>query len=469
MRSLKLKLTLAFLFISLISVAILAAVVGQTNTSEFNRFVTDQMRSDFVAQAAQHYQNTGSWAGLSAATRRTDPAQRTSPPAPEPAATPPSFAFSIRRDYFFVLADTDGSVVVSAGNYRVGDRIAANELAQGEPVTVDGKVVGTVLTVTPPPSRDPREEAYLIRTTQGLLLAAAGTMIIGLLLGLVLANTLSRPIRELTEATRAMSKGELGRQVAVRSNDELGDLATAFNQMSSDLAKATALRRQMTADIAHDLRTPLTVMTGYLESLRDGVLKPSPARFQVMYDESRHLQRLVEDLRTLSLADAGELPLTREMVAPASLLQRHAEAFKHRAGQKGVSITVAAEPGLPLVNVDPERFAQVMGNLVSNALRYTPSGGAIRLEAARGDGTVVVTVRDNGAGIATESLSHVFERFYRGDSARHEDESGLGLAIAKSLVEAHGGAIAVTSRPGEGTTFTITLPAGEEASPEVRG
>ena len=260
-----------------------------------------------------------------------------------------------------------------------------------------------------------------------------------------------------------MSKGELGRQVTVRSQDELGELATAFNQMSSDLARATTLRRQMTADIAHDLRTPLTVMTGYLESLRDGVLKPSPARFQVMYDESRHLQRLVEDLRTLSLADAGELPLTREMVSPVSLLKRPAAAFKHRAGQKQIDINVTAEPGLPPVNVDPERFAQVLGNLVSNALRYTPAGRQDQAGGGQGKRLGAADDEDSGSGIAPEALPHVFERFYRGDSARHEDESGLGLAIAKSLVEAHGGSISVASPPGQGTTFTIELPDGETA------
>ena len=458
MHSLKLKLTLAFLFVSLISVAILAVVVGRTNTSEFDRFVTDQMRSEFVAQATQHYQNTGSWAGLTDGGRRSDPAPRPGGTLPNPSTPPSSFILSLRRDYFFVLADAQGTVVVQAGTYHVGDRVTSDLLAGGEPISVDGKVVGTVMTVSPPPIRDPREETYLTRTTQGMVAAAVGTAVIGLLVGFLLANTISRPIRELTEATKAMSKGELGHQVTVRSKDELGELAGAFNQMSSELARATKLRRQMTADIAHDLRTPLTVMTGYLESLRDGVLKPSPARFQVMYDESRQLQRLVEDLRTLSLADAGELHLTRESVSPVSLLNRPAASFRHRAEQKRVALSVSAEPDLPPVDVDPERFAQVMGNLMSNALRYTPEGGRIHLAASRGTGSVLLTVQDNGTGIAPEALAHVFERFYRGDAARHEGESGLGLAIVKSLVEAHGGFISVSSPPGQGTTFTIELP-----------
>jgi signal transduction histidine kinase len=232
--------------------------------------------------------------------------------------------------------------------------------------------------------------------------------------------------------------------------------------MSSDLARATGLRQRMTADIAHDLRTPLTVMAGYLEALRDGVLSPSPQRFETMHQEAQHLSRLVEDLRTLSLADAGELTLNREPVSPGSLLEQVAAVYQHQAKQHGIELKVDAAPTLPEVYVDPDRMAQVLGNLVSNALRYTPAGGQISLGAAQDAGHVLLTVQDTGAGIAADDLPHVFDRFYRGDQARAGDggESGLGLTIARSLIQLHGGTITVQSSPGKGTTCAIALPVG---------
>jgi signal transduction histidine kinase len=291
-------------------------------------------------------------------------------------------------------------------------------------------------------------------------LAALAAMAIAVFLGVILARTLTRPVRDLTGAIQAMARGELRQEVPVRSSDELGTLTATFNQMSADLARANDLRRQQIADIAHDLRTPLTVITGYIEALRDGVLRPTPARFDAMNTEAQHLKRLVDDLRTLSLADAGELPMTPQPTAPAALLERLAAAYAPQAAARGIALAVDAAPDLPEVAVDPERMVQVLGNLVTNALRHTPAGGRIDL-AARAEGArVTLTVTDTGEGIPPDVLPHIFDRFYRGDPARSQPdgESGLGLAIAKSIVEAHGGTIAATSAPGQGTTFTITLP-----------
>jgi signal transduction histidine kinase len=215
----------------------------------------------------------------------------------------------------------------------------------------------------------------------------------------------------------------------------------------------------MTADIAHDLRTPLAVITGYLEGLRDGVLKPTPQRYEVLFNESHHLQRLVEDLRTLSLADAGELTMNRAPEAPADLLERLAQAFQQRADQQKVSLKLQVEDDLPEINVDPERIEQVLGNLVSNALRYTPEGGEIKLISRREANGVALEVADNGAGIDPETLPHIFERFYRGDESRQDEGSGLGLAISKSVVELHGGSLTAKSEAGRGSTFTILMPA----------
>jgi signal transduction histidine kinase len=281
---------------------------------------------------------------------------------------------------------------------------------------------------------------------------------IAMALGGILASTLTRPIRELTRATDEIAGGELGYQVAVRSEDEMGQLAISFNRMSADLARANKLRRQMTADIAHDLRTPLSLILGYTEALSDGKLAGSAEIYDVMHQETVHLSRLIDDLRTLSLAEAGELSLNLQQINPRILLDRTASAFSAQADEVGVAIEVEAPDGLPDLRVDPERMAQVLGNLVSNAIRYTKAGGLIKLSAKVIDDGVALAISDTGSGIAEEDLPFVFDRFYRGDPARQQDgEAGLGLTIARSLITAQGGSIKVESTFGKGTVFTITF------------
>jgi len=215
----------------------------------------------------------------------------------------------------------------------------------------------------------------------------------------------------------------------------------------------------MTADIAHDLRNPLTVIGGYLESLQDGKLKPTPERFATMQAEVQHLQRLVDDLRTLSLADAGELTLRLQPLTPGELLTQVAAVYQHQADQQHIHLKLDVEPHLPEVSLDPERMAQVLGNLVSNALRYTPEDGEIRLSARQTEGNLILSVKDNGSGIPSDILPHIFERSYRGDQSRTGSESGLGLAIARSIVELHGGSIRATSDE-QGSEFIIVLSLG---------
>jgi two-component system sensor histidine kinase BaeS len=288
-------------------------------------------------------------------------------------------------------------------------------------------------------------------------------MLIALLLGLLLARTLTRPVAALTEATRAMAAGDLHQVVDVQSRDEIGELAQSFNHMSADLARASTLRKQMTADLAHDLRTPLSILSGYTEGLQEERLNGSPAIFAIMHDEVQHLQRLVDDLRTLSLADAGELPLNLRLVDPAALVERTALSHYITAQERGVEIRVDAVANLPSVHVDTDRMAQVLNNLVGNALTHT-AAGTIHLTARTQNGSVALAVQDAGAGIAAEDLPFVFDRLYRGDKARQrsrEGSSGLGLAIAKAIVEAHGGTITVDSAPGQGSTFTVILPVAE--------
>lgn len=450
MRSLTVKLTVAFLIVGLVGTVLMALLVSGQTQREFDQFIADRYGTELQKELIDYYQSNGGWQGIGAILMRN------------PYARPGGREYVVAP---VTLIDANGLVVQSGHRERIGQHLAAREASRGIPVEVDGVVVGRIIIdamsdrqlgpVSP-------EAGFLGRVRQAIIVSAGAAAAIALLLGILLARTIARPVRELTTATQIVAQGQLGHQVPVRTQDELGDLARSFNQMSADLERASMLRRQMTADIAHELRTPLSVILGYTEALSDRKLPGTPEVFAKMHGEAQLLNHLIDDLRTLSLADAGELPLNRQACTPQALLERTAGAYAARADQMGIELRVAAATDLPLVLVDPERMAQVLGNLVSNALRYTPSGRAIILAAERtvdGVGSVL-KVEDHGSGITPEDLPHIFDRFYRGDRARPQDEgeSGLGLAIAKSIIEAYGGTIQVQSALDVGTTFTITLP-----------
>ena len=277
------------------------------------------------------------------------------------------------------------------------------------------------------------ENAFLARVNQAIVFGALGATVIALALGGLLARAISRPVKELTDATQRVAQGELGHQVPVRTRDELGDLAVSFNRMSADLATSNQLRRQMTADVAHELRTPLSIILGYSEALSDGKLQGKPAIYEAMYGEAQLLSHLVDDLRTLSLADAGELTLNRGLIPAGECMERTAASHAELAAQRGIRLEVQVAPDLPLVDVDRERIAQVLANLVSNALRYTPEGGVITLSAGADGDRVLLRVSDTGPGIAPQHLPSSSSASTAPTTARPANgESGLGLAIAKS-------------------------------------
>jgi len=464
-RSLTWKLSLAFLLVA-VTVALLVAISIQlSSTGNFDRFIIEQERSQFETTLAVYYQTNGSWYGVQHYLE-----QYYGGPAPRPENFPRPGNGNLppnnrrERHHLFGLVDAQGLVVLPLlPTFPLGSRVTGNVLARGEPVEVDGNVVGTILTTTRPPGLSPAEMAFLRRANNALLLATGGAMLVALVVGVLLARTLTRPLQALTEATHRMAGGALEQVVPVKSKDEIGELAAAFNQMSRAVARANNARRQMTADVAHELRTPLTVIAGYIESMRDGVLKPTPDRLSVIYAEIEHLQHLVGDLRILSQADAGELKLNRQLVAPGELLQQAFAMFEHQAAQQDIRLAVRADASLPKILVDETRLLQVLTNLISNALRYTPAGGQIELLAAPDGGGLTLTVRDTGQGIAPDDLPFVFDRLYRADKSRAEEngESGLGLAIAKAIVEAHGEQIDAHSEgKGRGSSFTIRFQAG---------
>ena len=460
-RSITTKLVLAFLAVSVTVLALASGITYWLTVREFKQLVIDQSRDRFVMDVGLYYQMNGSWDGVVAYVnlRNSSPRQAGPGPGPNQQSFTPGAGPNQTASTTFLLADANGKVLVPNGQYQAGQVISKGKLAQGTAVIVNGKQVGTVLVIGSLPPLGPLETKYLSSTNLALLYAALGAVMVALVLGTILARTLTHPLRDLTAAIQSMAKGDFKQHVSVKARDELGKLAEAFNQMSSDLDRLNLSRLQMTADIAHDLRSPLTVIGGYIESMRDGVLPPTPERLDTIHAEVQHLQRLVEDLRTLSQADAGSLLLNCAPVAPPVLLERMANSYQQLAAQKKVALVVDCAPSLPEISLDPDRMAQVFGNLISNSLRYTPEGGKILLTAGSEGDTLTFRVMDNGQGISSDKLPHIFDRFYRADPARSQgSESGLGLAIARSIVEAHSGSISAERRIDQGTTITIKIP-----------
>lgn len=448
--SLTAKWILSIALASLVGMAVAAVVIHRVTSRDFDRLRIERQVEAVADAAVVFFQREGSLDGFMAPTGRGQGARFGA--ASGPGGMLPGV----------VVLDADGLVVAGAPGIPPGEVLPEVMLNTISPVTLDdGAVIGQVALIDSGPPLDPRDQLYLDNTARALLIGAFGAAAVAVAVGAVLARVFLRPLHALSTAIQAVERGDLKQHIPVRGSDELADVLRAFNRMSAELDRVNALRRQMTADIAHDLRTPLTVIRGYLEAMADGSLSPSPERLAALRSEVLTLHHLIEDLRTLSLADAGELRLQRQLVQPAALLADVRESFALQADARGVTLAVDADPDLPPVSVDPLRMTQVFGNLVSNALRHTPPGGQVTLRAALHPPNVEFTVEDTGAGIAPEHLAHIFERFYRADASRQqqEGESGLGLAIVRSLVEAHGGSVRAESTPGKGTRMTIALTA----------
>jgi signal transduction histidine kinase len=294
-----------------------------------------------------------------------------------------------------------------------------------------------------------------------------GFMLVSFVLGGMAFRRLGTPFADIMSATDAIAQGDLSVRLRESIPGELGNLARRFNNMTAELERAEQQRRNLTADIAHELRTPLHIIQGNLEGMLDGVYEPSAENVTGILDETRLLARLVDDLQTLSTAEAGQLALHPTRFQIADLLNDLGDAFAAQAEEGGVGLHVNAPHQELALSADYDRLYQVLANLLANALRHTQSGGDVHIQVESDDSGLLFTVRDTGEGIPSEDLPFIFDRFWRGDRARTRDEasgSGLGLAIARGLVLAHGGTINVTSQPGEGTSFTIRLPQTDELS-----
>jgi signal transduction histidine kinase len=317
-----------------------------------------------------------------------------------------------------------------------------------------------MLFVTPGSPGGIGEGAVVGRIRRVLLLAALAAGSVGLLLAFGLARHILRPVEALTAAARRMAAGDLGVRVEPGGRDEIGELARAFNAMAERRATAERLRRDLVNDVAHELRGPLTHLRGPLEALEDGLLAPTPETLAGLGDEVRLLERLVDDLQDLALAEAGQLALERGPVDLGGEVERAVKGLRPRADQLGIRLETDLPAGLPEVAGDARRIVQILRNLLGNALTHTPAGGRVVARARPAPGEVVVEIEDSGAGIAAEHLPHLFDRFYRADPSRTRATggAGLGLAIVQQLVVAHGGRVWVASAVGEGAVFGFSLP-----------
>jgi len=481
------KLMLVLALTVLIAVGATSFWVNRAVARVFQDYITVTMRPQAIVLAGalgEAYATTGNW---EAADELLDAAEEWLTSGPAGRMMQRAMPALPRESMALVVVDSGGRVVADSCGEHIGQRFEPEVLSRGQPVIAGGQTVGHLLTIN-----GPRERQFGERLNRSVLLAGGIAGLSALVLGLLLTESLARPLRAVRDAARRIGSGELSYRVALNSDDELGDLAEAFNQMAADLEHNEQQRRTMMADIAHELRTPLSVIRGQVEALADGVFPLNQDNLAPIHDQSLLLARLVDDLRDLALAEAGRLPLECDEVDIGELVRRVAAGFRQQAVAKGLTLTVEVSPHpgplpagrgepaagdlapsphtggegwgkgppTPTLWADAQRIEQVLANLLSNAIRHTPEGGRVVIALSFEPGQVRMSVQDSGSGIAPEELGHLFDRFYRADKSRSRTEggTGLGLSIARRLAQAHGGDITVASAPGEGATFAVTLP-----------
>jgi signal transduction histidine kinase len=469
MRSLSWKLGGALLLIVIISIGLMAYLTNLNTTREFGQYLS-QGNQIYVLNTSdalgQIYTLKGSWSNVQSLL--------------------PDFRRSSNDR--LVVTDASGVIVGDTSNQWLGKTADSVGLISGTPISVSGKSVGELYLETsqigkgrgfmgggkggqPATSSSAvtAEQNFLSRVNRSLMITGLIAALVALIIGLILTRQITRPIKALVNGARQITRGNLSHRVNIKTKDELGNLGQSFNTMAASLDEAEQERRRIVADIAHELRTPLTVIEGTVIGIQDGVFKPDNERLDAIKEQTSLLARLTGDLRDLSLADSGQLKLAFATTDLSDLVRRKALQFEVKAREKGINLNIDLPGDLPKPKIDPTRIEQVLGNLVTNAIRHTPSGGDITIslkvvnqDTAHEieDPSLVLSVADTGEGIAPENLPHIFERFYRIEKSRTRSEggSGLGLAIVKQMVQAHGGKVWVESVPGKGSIFNVALP-----------
>lgn len=443
--SLRFRLLVAFTLAILVAIGTTSFFVGLSTRGEIRRFGERdwQVHTTRVERTlySYYYEHEG-WTGIQPFVEQME---------------------ALRRQRI-VLTDASGVVVADSRGELLGERYHTD--SPGRVLSAPGQegVIGTVYISQRELPGDLTSPLRLFRPISRFLLWGS-LVAVAIAMGITffLSRRILSPVRALTLTARRLGQGDFSQRVKLKDRGELGELAQAFNSMASDLERTEKLRRNIVADVAHELRTPLSNIRGYLEAARDGVISPDAATIRSLDEEAALLSRLVDDLQELSLAEAGELKLVLRPEDIAELIKQTAAMVQAEAMAKGTSVSLDLPANLPLVNIDPQRIAQVLRNLLGNAVAHTANGGIIAVTARQQDNWVEVAVTDEGEGIPAEELPNIFERFYRVDKsrARATGGSGLGLTIAKRLVEAHGGEVEAKSELGRGSRFSFTVPISE--------
>ncbi len=370
--------------------------------------------------------------------------------------------------------DAQGNIVADSTPPYISNALESEYGQKGAevvPLLSDGEVVGSI-TTSSDFGLEPGTEEFAVsdpdvsriarHVDRYLLWAGIGVALLGTALVWILARRTLAPAQRLGATARRLGRGDLSQRAEVTGPTEIRHLARSFNSMAAELEEAESRRRSLTADIAHELRTPTSNIQGYMEAIKDGVFQPTPETLDTIHEQSLLLSRLVDDLRLLAQVDGGDLQLQRTQTRLEELVQSCVDALRPRAEAKGVGLDVDMAGTLPELDLDPARIAQAVGNLLDNAVTHTPEGGRVTVSAQAGVDAVEVQVADTGPGIAPDELQRIFDRFYRADPSRSRSTggTGLGLTIARRLVEAHGGSIEAESVVGQGSRFIIRLPTG---------
>lgn len=361
-----------------------------------------------------------------------------------------------------IVVDESGKVVYAPDPNRVGDIISPTELSAGTRITLKDGSAWVVLPFPPSAAVNNPLEARFFRTVKVSLWAAGLLALsVGIGVGFLLLRQLTDPLNRLTAAARSLAKREFGQRVQVNTEDELGRLTAAFNEMADSLDRAEKAKKRMIVDVSHELRTPLSVVRNGLEGLRDGVIEPTPENLAALHNKVMLTTRLVDDLHQLALADTDRLMIHPALVDLRRLIDEIEKPIAPELEDRGIRFSIEVFDPLPPVRVDASRVEQVFLNLLANAIRYTESGGEIKVAVRQVDEMVETSVCNSGVGLSDEALEHIFDRFYRADPARARESggSGLGLAIAKAIVKAHGGKIWAENTL-QGPCFRFTLPRG---------
>ena len=462
--SLQFRLALGFMLALAVALALIGIAAGVVADKQTERFERDQdsAQVERVRQLVSGYHARRQ-------TRRYDPAGLQE--VLERAGTVSGAHIRVYDAKGVLIADSHAYPLPALDNKAEKGRPQRKYDLKKFPVFVDGQQVGAFTvsdtnlpgpeSLTPAPA-DPTAARISAVVNRSLLWAGIGAAALGILLVWLLSRRTLAPLQSLGAAARRLGRGDLSQRADTTGPTEIRELAHSFNVMAEGLEEAERQRRNLTADVAHELRTPLSNIQGYLEAIRDGLVDPTPETIDTIHEQALHLSRLVEDLRLLAQVETGALRLRLSPTRIEELLQSSVEAVRPRADAKRVSLSLDVDVSLPMLEMDATRISQVIGNLLENAITHTPEGGRVNVSAHATGGAIEVTVSDTGPGIAPEELTRIFDRFYRADPSRDRSTggAGLGLTIARRLVEAHGGTIEAESELGRGSRFTVRLPIG---------